>query len=338
MGLLQKLASQTAIYGLSSVIGRLLNWGLTPLYVNYFKPGAFGVLSDLYALSFYPQLILTMGMETTFFRFSENKQREKEVYANAFYLVVFLAISFLLVISIFKSWIAQWLGYAGHSNLILIVAGIITADIIAALPLAKLRYDEKAKFFAFISLTNIGITILLNLLFIVVFRYGLYYIFIANLIASIIRTGLALYENIPSWQFVNPVTAKLMLNYGFYIMLAGLAGAINETLDRNLLPRLWENGTVFEGKSRTGMEMNGIYSAMYKLAMFISLVTQAFRYAVEPYFFKSANETDKDLNFARIFHYYCTATLVMFLFISSFTHEILSFNFWGLFSGYLVPR
>jgi O-antigen/teichoic acid export membrane protein len=128
-----------------------------------------------------------------------------------------------------------------------------------------------------------------------------------------------------------------MLRYGAMIMVAGLFGAINETLDRNLLPRLWPSGQAYQGQSYTGLALNGIYAANYKLGMFIALVTQAFRYAAEPLFFKQADQQSAPRLFARALYVYVLGGLAMFVLIASFSFEIVSFNFWGLSRWHLVP-
>jgi len=155
-------------------------------------------------------------------------------------------------------------------------------------------------------------------------------------LASGIRLGMSLYQNLPPLKIVDKISFRPMLEYGSMIMLAGLAGAINETLDRSMIPRFWQSG-YFHGEFLTGIEMNAIYAANYKLSIFITLVTQAFRYAAEPYFFKTSLTANAPLQFARIFHYYMLAGLLAVLTIALFDFEIVSFNFWGLTKSTLLP-
>jgi len=327
---LRKLASHTLIYGMSSILGRLINWGLTPVYLNHFTEHQNGMISDLYALTFYPLIVLTFGMETSFFHFSHGKLHVDRAYTNSLTSVFALASIFALVGALCYVPLAHALGYYGHEEYILILIGIIWLDTVAALPMAKLRYDERARWFTSISLSNIGLTIVLNVVFVVVFHFGVEFVLIANLVASVVRLLMAFYGNLPrSWK-PDLEAWKPMLHYGFFIMLAGLAGTINETFDRNLLPRLWPNGGVYKGVPHTGMEMNGIYGANYKLGMFIALVTQAFRYAAEPFFFKHADGEKSPELFAKIFHYFILACLSVFLIITSFSYEIVSFDFGGV--------
>jgi O-antigen/teichoic acid export membrane protein len=331
MGLLRKLAGQTAIYGLSSIAGRIINWGLTPLHTALFAAGEYGVYNDLISLTFSAQVLLTFGMETSFFHFSsQNKAQAEEAYAQAFFWVSSLTAVFVGVLLLAHHWVAGSLGYAQRPELLLCCIGIVAADAVAALPMARLRYRERPMRFTTINLTNIAITVLLNLVLLLGFGADVTYIFVANLVASVVRAAMALYRNAPpafrpQWRLLRP-----MRTYGFFIMLAGLAGAQNEVLDRNLLPRLWPHGQAWMGTPHTGLEMAGIYSAVYKLAVLIALGTQAFRYAAEPFFFKDARTVDSRQNLRRVFHWYMLVSLLMLLFIGSFAWELVSFDAWGL--------
>lgn len=337
---IKKLLSHSAIYGLSSIIGRLLNWALTPIYANHLSRATFGIFSDLYALSFFPQVILTFGLETAFFHYTARESNTvKERYTQGFITMLSFAVLFFLLGQIFALPLAKVLGYESEPNYIRLLVAVITFDVCAALPMAKLRYDEKAKRYAFISLTNIAVTLLLNIYFIVLKNGTLQDIFWANLIASAIRFVMALYQNLP--QNIAAVTLTKvveLLNYGQWIMYAGLAGAINETLDRSLLPRLWIDGNLYKGIAYTGAELNGIYSANYKLGMFIALVTQAYRYAAEPLFFRHAQSKDSPPFFAKTFHYFVTACLLAFLWVSAFSYQIVTFNAWGLWKAQILPE
>lgn len=338
MGLLRKLTGQTAIYGLSSIVGRLINWGLTPVYAHYFDRAEYGVQSDLYAFSFYPLILLTFGLETAFFHYTAKNSDADSVYHTAFSTILLFCAAFFVLFGVPYPWWAEALGYGQRPALVLAVAAIIVLDAAAALPLARLRYREKAARFAAISGVNIVLTLALSLAFVVGMRMGVEGVFLANVLASGVRLGMALEGNSPDFRQIRPETRKRLLQYGFYIMAAGLLGAWNEMLGRNLIPRLWPDGKVYDGEPLSGLEMNGVYSANYKLAMFVALVTQAFRYAVEPYFFRSAGDAGAPRNFARIFHYYTLACLAASLWVAVFARHIVSFNFFGAASFTLLPQ
>ncbi|MCZ2357305.1 MAG: oligosaccharide flippase family protein [Bacteroidia bacterium] len=334
---LRRLASQSALYGLSSIIGRLINWLLTPYFVHHFSLSDFGAFSDLYAWMFYPQILLTLGLETSFFRFSQNTESADKNYANSTWAIFLLSCCFGIVIISFNPFISKILGYSSNPEWVLLVAGIIILDCWAALPMAKLRYDQKAKQFVFTSLVSIAITLLLSILFVTILSWGVSGALLANLIASLVRLLCALYQNLPNPYKLSLKKVQQLGYYGSFIMVAGLVGSLNETLDRNLLPRLWKTGWYF-GAVRTGLELNAIYSANYKLGMIITLVSQAFRYAADPIFFKNIQNKNSQTFLARSFFYFVLLCLLAFFIISSFSFEIVSFHFWGLTSKTLLPN
>ncbi len=355
MSAIRKLASQTAIYGLSSIIGRLAVWALTPIYTARLGTDEYGVFSDLYSFVTYFLVILTFGMETSFFRFASDNRQDFRPYAQASIYVTALALGFLLIFGLGHGGFASLLGYGDRSGLVLMVVLIIFLDVVVALPMAKLRYDERPLVFAFISLISIFLNIGLNVYFYVVQGQATAeYIFISNLIASGFKFSLLLFFSLPISNFVsrlggfgrklgsisvvperfliNKKMMRSMVGFGFYIMLAGLFGMINQYSDVNFIKRLWGSGASMYGEEMlTGAEMAGIFSANKKLAVFILLVTQAFRYAAEPFFFRQAKESASRIVFARIFHYFLLAALAVFLLVSSFSFEFVSIQIKGTY-------
>jgi len=338
--MIRKLATHTAIYGLSSIIGRVINWLLTPYYISYYSSQDFGILSDIYGISFYFITLLTFGQETSFFYFSSSKNEMdfKQSYSSAFWSVLTFTLAFGLIFGLNFQFFASILGYEKNPMLFLLLTGIIAADTLAALPLAKIRYHENARLFATISLSNIFITLILNILFVTFFHWPIVCVFIANFIASLVRMAWAMFGNIPDMKDMNSKKLNEMLSYGSFIMIAGLLGAMNENIDRNLIPRLWKDGNDWNGKSYQALQMNGIYAACYKLGMFISLATQAFRYAVEPLFFKKSAETEDKNHLAEIFHAYLAITLAMMIGITAILPELANFKAFGLMSKPLIPK
>lgn len=329
MGLFKKLAGQTAIYGVSSILARLLNLILTPIYTAMFVPAEYGIFTDLYSQIAVVNVILIFGMETTFFRFAQDHKDEKFVYSQAFQWVLLISGAFLLLGLLGRQLIANGLGYGAHPEWLAMTIGVIFLDAIAALPMARLRHQEKVMWFASINLTNIILTISLNLIFLFGIEVDLTYVFLANLIASTVRTGMALWKNLPNTLKPDWPYLKELIHYGFYIMIAGVAGILAQMMDRILLPRIWEDGRLFEGVVRSGIEMTGLYGSAYKVAILIGLATQAFRYAVEPFYFKEAAEKNSPETFAKVFHYYLIAAMVGFLFLASFVWELVTFKVFG---------
>ncbi len=322
----KKLAGQTVIYGISSILGRILNFVLTPIHTNYFSTAVYGIISYLYAYTAFINVVLTFGMETTFFRFLQDDDNPEKLYQQAFSWIFTLVLLFLGIVIMLKDQIAAGIGYPTEGHLIFMLGGILALDALAALPMAKLRYQERAKLFMIINLSNIFLTVLLNIIFIYVLEAGIMYVFIANLSASTLRTVLAFIVVPPRRLILSTSLLSPMLQYGGFIMLAGLAGTINEMLDRIMLKWLWTGERLWQGITYSGEELTGIYNANYKFAMLISLFTQAFKYAAEPFFFKSSKQEDSPESFSKIFHYYTLATLVGFLALSSFSKEIASID------------
>ncbi|MEL6730430.1 MAG: oligosaccharide flippase family protein [Bacteroidota bacterium] len=332
MSILRRLATQTAIFGTGHILAKVLNLSLTWLYTNvdHISPTDYGIFSDVYAFVAMLNIILTFGMETTFFRLIQDTDKPKKIYNQAFLVISVLSVLFLVLIGLLHEEIASLMGYEGQGIWILLMGGVMFLDALAALPMAQLRQQEKARRFVLILLANVVVTVVLNFVFVLFLQKGLTYIFMANLVASAVKLGLAFMGNLPTSLRPDFKILRPVLNYGFFIMIAGLAGVMNETLDRAAIPRLWNDGDLFNGKPMTGEALNGIYAANYKVAILINLAIQAFRYAAEPFFFNRAKEKDSPETFAKIFHFFMIAALLGFLVIGSFAKEIVSFNFFGL--------
>ncbi len=310
MNPLKKLASQTAIYGLSSVVGRLLNYLLVPLYTRYFLPAEYGVVTELYAYVAFLVVILTYGMETAFFRFSK-KEESTKVYSTTLISLLTSSVVFVGLISLKSSAISQWLGYANHPEYIQFFALIIGMDAVASISFAKLREQDKAMQFAFIRIVNIMVNIGLNLYFIVYQEYGIAYIFIANLIASAI-TLLMLFPQMinSSWVFDKKLWKKMMI-YALPLLIAGLAGMTNETIDRILLKYLLPNADMATSEL-------GLYGAFYKLSIIMILFIQTFRFAAEPFFFAQEKEENSRKVYADVMKYFTIIMAIIFLGVTIF--------------------
>lgn len=338
MASVRKLASQTAYYGLSSVIGRMVNFLMVPIYVNQFAKAEYGILSSLLAYTSVLLVLISFGMETAFFRFSSNKEIAGKAYSQSFLTVGGFSLLFGLLCASSYTNIASLLDYEKYAWMILLLGGTIVLDTLSMVPMAKLRYDERPRRYAAISLSNILVNIGFNLIFIFGFKMGLHSVFWAYFLSAGIKLFLSLIDNLPESYRMDWLLAKEMIAFGSLIMIAGLAGTLNENLDKILIGFLWPDGKVYNGVAMRAAEMTGEYAACYKLAMFVSLITQAFRYAAEPFFFRHAADKNSGATFARIFHYFITVCLIVFLVISSFAQEIVSFNFFGLIQKTLIPK
>lgn len=322
MGKLKQLAGQTVIYGLSSIVARLLNYMLVPLYTNVFSPDVYGISTEFYAYVSFLIIVLTYGMETGFFRFSESENGNPKVYSTALISLITTSLIFVFFISVFSQAIATTLDYPNNSEYIIWFGIIIGVDAITAIPFAWLRQQNKALRFASIKILNILISIGLNLFFLIICPYfqkkgielpiwlynpdiGIGYIFISNLAASI----LTLIALIPSmkieWKFDFVLWKKIII-YSLPLLVAGLAGMVNETFDRAMLKRLLPD-------TSSAMEQLGIYGANYKVAVLMTLFIQTFRYAAEPFFFKQAKEKNAKELYAEVMKFFIIFGLFIFL-------------------------
>ncbi len=334
---MKKLFGEIAIYGLSSIIGRLLNYLLVPLYTYVFiNPADYGVVSELYAWVAFLIVILTFGMETAFFKFIQNEGDQKNVFSTALSALLSLNSVFFLVILLFYQDIASLLLYEGHGEYIVMLGAIVSIDAISALPLAKLRAEEKAKRFSIIQLSSIAVNIILNVIFLLFwFDYnnpeqGVFYIFLANLIASLVKP-IFLFKSFTLIRGIDRSLLKRMLVFSFPLAIAGFAGIINETLDRILLKQMLYNPESPSSLDYAEAQV-GIYSASYKLAMLIAILLQAYRYAAEPFFFSQMKNQDRNKIYSQIMNVFiafvCGIFLLVTLNIDIFKYFIQNETYW----------
>jgi O-antigen/teichoic acid export membrane protein len=326
---IKRLAQQTAIYGIPSILGRILGYLLVPLYTRVFLPEAYGVVNVFYSFVSFLKVILTYGMETAFFRFNEQEKDKEKVYSTGMVSLLISSVVFLLFVSLFSGSIARWIDYPDHRNYVLWFAWILALDAIAAIPFAKLRAQNRAKQFAAVNMANICINIGLNLFFIIlcpfilahshggiaerairlIYRsdWGIEYIFISNLVASIITLLLLMPQMIRIRWKIDPALWKRMFFYAFPLLFAGMAGIINETFDRIMLRYL------LPGSATMATYQVGIYAACYKISILMTIFIQAYRYAAEPFFFSKSRDTDAKVVYARIMDYFIIIVSLIFL-------------------------
>ena len=329
---IKHLAGQTAIYGLSTIIGRLLNYLLVPLHVAIFQPEAYGVVTELYAYAAFLAVILNYGMETAFFRYLNNEGKYSEnTFRTAFSSLFLSTTVFLAVTFLFQVPIANFILYPEHVEYVAWFALILGFDALSSLPMAKLRSENKAVLFASVNLISIGITIALNLFFLLYClpaynagennwlidtfyspAIGVGYIFIANLMGNFVKFLLLIPSMLKSKGRFDFALLKTMLIYAFPLMFFGLAGIVNETFDRILLRRLL-NET--KGEEYAKIQV-GIYGANYKLAMLITIFIQAFRYAAEPFFFAHEKNKDSRKTYAYIMQVFAGVVGALFLIVT----------------------
>ena len=309
MANLKGLAKDTAIYGMSSIVGRFLNYLLVPLYTNYMpkESGDYGVSVNIYAYTALVLVILTFGMETTLFRFA-NKEGETPdtVFSTAMGVVGTLSVIFLVLLFSFITPVSESLGYADHPDYLLMMATVVVLDSIQAMPFSYLRFQKRPIKFATLKLLFIFFNIALNVLyFLVLGKTEVYYVFCINLWC----TGLITFFFIPDffkvrWKFDFSLL-KRMLSYSWPILVLGVAGVLNQTVDKIIFPLVCDEA---DAKAQLGE-----YGACVKVAMIMAMITQAFRYAYEPIVFSKAKEKDSKEYYAVAMKYFIIFTLFAFL-------------------------
>jgi O-antigen/teichoic acid export membrane protein len=331
-GVAKKLVGQTAAYGVSSIIGRVLNFLLFPLYLGIFAREDYGIINGLYAYVAFFNILYIFGLETAFFRFANQPGVDRQQLFNK--VLSFLVVTSTLLsgaIIILVDPIATLLDLPGQQLFIQWLALILAIDAIVAIPFARLRLENKARKFAAIKMANILITVFANV-FIYWFYQGdflpalrpwvalvyfpewkLGYIFLINLVANFLLIPM-LWREFASWRFqLDLAFLRPLLRYGYPIMFMGFAGMVNEVLDRILLLRVLPDDFY---PDTTPLEALGVYGANYKLAVLMSLAIQAFRYAGEPFFFSQAREKNSPQTFAQVMKWFVIVCAFIFLFIS----------------------
>ena len=320
------LAKETAIYGVSSIVGKFLNWMLVPLYTYVLQQQSdYGIVTNLYAWTALLLVILTYGMETGFFRFA-NKEGEnpQTVYSTSLIALFTTSLLFAVVCVIWQVPIANTLGYPSHSEFIALLGIVVAMDAFASIPFAYLRYRKRPLQFAALKLLFVFLNIALNLFFLVLCpkiqdwgvisswydpNYGVGYVFVANILATGIQTLCLLpaileggkhSKGLFSWTLL-----KQMLKYSLPLLVLGVCGIMNQTLDRILFPFFYEGAD-----AQTQL---GIYGACFKVAMVMMMFTQAFRYAYEPFVFAKHKDRESVAAYADAMKYYIIFSYMILL-------------------------
>lgn len=324
---LKKLAGQTVVYGLGTILPRFLNYLLTPILTRQFMPAEYGINSELFAYMSFLNVLFTYGMETTFFNFNARLDNKRSVYNTALICLICSSVIFSVILFLLSPAISGILSTPNAIYPIQFITWsilIIATDAVAAIPFAKLRSEGKPLKFSMFKLANIIVNFSLTVFFIQFCKtaydhheqnflaslydpeIGIGYVFLATLIANVF-TLLLLAKQIISIQFnLDPDLLKQMLRYTWPLIILGLAGMVNETLDRIILKKLMVD------KSQAQIAQ-GVYGACYKIAILMTIFIQAFRFAAEPFFFGKAKEKDSKKTYAFVMKYFIIFCLFLFL-------------------------
>lgn len=347
---IKSLAKDTAIYGLSSIVGRFLNWMLVPLYTIMFPVAEYGVVTFVYAVVALAMVVLTYGMETGFFRFANHERwaDPMEVYSTSLISLAASSSLFFVLVCLFISPVTVAMECQGHPSYVLVMALCVAIDAFTAIPFSYLRYRKRPLRFALLKLVNIGLNIGLNLFFILLCPklmqyapdavgcfykpdYGIGYIFLANLIAS----AVTLVMMIPElrgfrWRF-NGTLWREMLRYSAPLLVLGVAGIMNQTIDKLLYPSLVSD-------PQEAMYGLGIYGANYKIGILLLVFLQAFRFAYEPFIFSRSKDSaeGKKKAYSDAMKYFIAFALLIFLGVMFYLDIIRYFISPRYFSGLKV--
>jgi O-antigen/teichoic acid export membrane protein len=320
----KRLAGQTLIYGLGTMVPRFLNYAiLTPLFTYTVKNKPdYGVIVELYAWMVLLLVVLTYGMETGFFRFTKKIDDDRKVYSTAMVSLLVTSSLFILFVNLFIDDVSAFFNYSNNQEYIRMFTAIVAIDAFSAIPFAKLRGDNRPILFSAIKIGNVIVTVSL-LLFLLKYAPGMYergnrfvvsfynpdhfvrYVFIANLVGS----SFTLLLLTPVIFSIRPTFSwnlwKRMIGYSLPLLVAGLAGTINDVIDKVLLRRM--------SAGDDGLEIVADYGAGYKIAVLMSLFVQMFRFAAEPFFFEKAASKDARESYAMVMKHFIISGLILFL-------------------------
>ncbi len=334
MSVVKRFLGDTAVYGLSTIVSRLLNFVLTPLFTAKFSASLYGIFTNVYSWSAFINTFLAFGMETTYFRYLQkvNAQDRPKVANNTFLITLITAVTFLVCLVSLLNPIAAWFGRKGmqpvsdYKFYVLCMGLTLAADALAVVPFAKLRSQNRPIRYGILKFCNILVFVGLNIMFLLVLpwvlgKYGVYqdyfswfregwlgYVFLSNLVASVVTLLMLMREMKGIKLRMNIAMVRSMLSYSFPIFVANVSFIINEHLDKILMPSLLPE--------QIGERDLGIYGAIGKIAIFLSIFVQAFRLGAEPFFFSYAKNENARKTYALIMEYFVIAMMLVMVGLS----------------------
>ena len=336
MANLKSLVKDTAIYGLSSIVARFINYLLVPIQTARFAAsgGEYGVITNVYAYVSILIILLTFGMETTFFRFMNREGEQPErIYSTTLRMLATTSLLSIVLVLLLLDPIASAVGYADHPEYVAVMYVTVAIDAFMAVPFAYLRYQHKPVKFAALKIINILLNITLNLLYLIILPalklnpFGIYdeqftldvaFVFYINLVCTLCSL-LLLWKELRGFRFgFDGAACRRMLSYTWPLLIMGVAGQLNQAASQILFPYLYD-GSVEEARAQLG-----IYGACIKIAMIMVMITQAFRFAYEPFVFGKSKDKDNRETYAQAMKFYVIFTLLAFLCVMGFI-DILKF-------------
>src|SRR3989339_1770548 len=319
---IKQLTKDTAIYGVSTIVGRFLTFLLVPFYTNIFPPDEYGIVANLYIFIAILNIIYIFGMDAAYLKFASNKSiaSEKDNFSTPYLAVMFVSLFLSLFIILIKgSIISLFEVPAGYAYLIYYTSLILFIDALCVIPFIRLRIERKAKKFATFKIINILTNVFFNILLVLYFKWGIEAVFISNLIASLLTLIIFTPEIIKNLKPVINISLLLrLIKFGLPYLPAGLGSMLIQGIDRPILTNLTDLSTV------------GIYNANHKLGIFMMLFVNMFQYAWQPFFLQQAEEKDAKKIFSKVLTYFTFAASIILIFVSLYIDDIVKINFFGI--------
>ena len=321
--MLEKLAKQTAIYGISTIVGRFLSYLLTPYYTRVFGQAEYGIITDIYALIPFALVVLTMGMESGYFRFAAKADAaegdvqgaKKRLFATVWGITSLAAFVFFVMVALLREKIAVAMGeaYVAHPEYVVIVGAIVMFDVATCIPFSRLREQGRAGRFVTLKMVNIvlqtGLAFAFGAMGLFATEFGVGWAFVANLMASVITFAAMLPSTNRTLPKIDWLLLATIFSYSLPLLVSGIAGTANEFIDRQMIKYL---------VSENAMAQLGIYGAITKIAVVMMLFTQMYRLAAEPFFLANYRKDDFKAMNAAALKYYMIASMLIFLGIALF--------------------
>ncbi|MDL2320275.1 oligosaccharide flippase family protein [Alistipes sp. OttesenSCG-928-B03] len=327
---IRKLAGQTMVYGISSIVARLLNYLLTPYLTRIMTEAEYGVVTDMYALIPFALVVLTMGLESGYFRFAgkaADGTEKRRVFSGVWGAVCVAAVLFMCIVLLFNNDLARVMGYADNPSFVWIVGAIITLDVVSAIPFARLREQGRAGRFVVVRVASVVINLGLCLFFYSLLprlaegsalfasiydpSFGAGYVFVANLVASAAALLMLLPTTGGAWPRIDRRTLRPIFLYSLPLLISGIAGTANEFIDRQMIKYLMPDDLA--------MSALGVYGAVVKIGVVLLLFTQMYRLAAEPFFLADFKKEDFVRTNAEAMKFFIIISIAIFLCITLFT-------------------
>ena len=311
---IQQLAKDTALYGLSTILGRFLNFILVPFYTNIFPPSDYGIITNLYSYMAIFNIVFIYGMDSSYLKFAalSEYKGDKKVFSTTFISVAVTTVLFSLFLMLFKDSAAEFVGSSEHySSLITYSVIILGLDALSVLPFLHLRLENRIKKFSVLKIGNILINISLNIILIIGLKQGIEAVLISNAVASLV-TLLFLLPEIKSNLVFRKDTALLrrIVTFGLPYLPGGMAAMLLQVINRPIIQLL------------AGLSVLGVFQASYRLGVFMMLFVMMFQYAWQPFFLQNAEEPDSDKLFAKIFTYFTITGTTILVSLSLFVDDL----------------